>query len=266
MLLIPLKIGVTAGIVLGLAWLSERVSPRVAGIVAGLPLGTSITLFFLGLEQGPGFASAASVAALAGVAAMLAMLAAYALLARRWGPLASALGAQPVFLATAWGLSLLPRDRWLLLAIVAVLALAMIPIFRRDRVPGALAAVRITAAVLLARAGTAAAIVLLITGVAASIGETWAGLLSGYPMTLFPLMLIVHVTYGAAPARAIVASFPYGVGSLTLFVFCCGFLLEPWGLWWGMAGALAAAVTYLAAIGLLLRRRQRRPPALPPAS
>ena len=32
---------------------AERVSPRVAGLLSGYPLGAAIALFFMGLEIGP---------------------------------------------------------------------------------------------------------------------------------------------------------------------------------------------------------------------
>ena len=76
-LLIPVKILATIGIVLGLSLVAERVSPRVAGVLSGYPLGAAIALFFIGLEIGPQFAADSAVFALAGLTASMVFVAAY---------------------------------------------------------------------------------------------------------------------------------------------------------------------------------------------
>jgi len=51
------KLLASIGLVLGLGLVAVRVSPRVAGLLAGYPLGTALALFFIGLEISPGFAT-----------------------------------------------------------------------------------------------------------------------------------------------------------------------------------------------------------------
>ena len=46
------KIATAIIAVVGLSLVAERVSPRVAGILSGYPLGTAIALFFIGIELG----------------------------------------------------------------------------------------------------------------------------------------------------------------------------------------------------------------------
>ena len=63
------KIIVTVGMVLSLSAVAERVSPRVAGLLSGYPLGAAIALFFMGLEIGPDFAAQSAVYTLVGLVA-----------------------------------------------------------------------------------------------------------------------------------------------------------------------------------------------------
>ncbi len=60
---------VTVAVVLLLSLVTEHVSPRVAGILAGYPLGAAIALFFIGLESSPEFASNSAVYTMMGLVA-----------------------------------------------------------------------------------------------------------------------------------------------------------------------------------------------------
>ena len=60
-LLFLLKLFVSVFVVVGLSLVTEYVSPKVAGILSGYPLGAAIALFFIGLEIGPDFAAQNSV-------------------------------------------------------------------------------------------------------------------------------------------------------------------------------------------------------------
>jgi|SRR5680860_682423 len=80
------KLVISIGIVLGLSLVAERVSARMAGMLAGYPLGTAIALYFIGLEISPAFATESAVHTLAGFSATLALSAGYLIGARRDGP------------------------------------------------------------------------------------------------------------------------------------------------------------------------------------
>ena len=65
----------------------------------------------------------------------------------------------------------------------------------------------------------ATAIVTPMTAAARAVGPAWAGLFSAFPTALFPLMLIVHLTYDKAHVHTIIKNFPLGLGSLIVY---CG--------------------------------------------
>ena len=79
------KLVISIGIVLGLSLVAERVSARMAGMLAGYPLGTAIALYFIGLEISPAFATESAVHTLAGFSATLALSGGYLIGARRDG-------------------------------------------------------------------------------------------------------------------------------------------------------------------------------------
>ena len=71
------KILSTVFAVLGLSAIAERAGPAVAGTLAGMPLGAAIVYFFVGVEQGPDFVTAAAPYTIGGFAATLCFNLAY---------------------------------------------------------------------------------------------------------------------------------------------------------------------------------------------
>jgi hypothetical protein len=61
------KIGITMMAVLGLSFVAEKISTRLAGLLSGYPIGTAIILHFYGLEYGAQFAADAAIFNLCGL-------------------------------------------------------------------------------------------------------------------------------------------------------------------------------------------------------
>ena len=61
------KISITMLAVLGLSFVAEKVSARLAGLLSGYPIGTAIILHFYGLEYGSQFAADAAIFNLCGL-------------------------------------------------------------------------------------------------------------------------------------------------------------------------------------------------------
>ncbi|MEH6651368.1 MAG: hypothetical protein V7707_15175 [Motiliproteus sp.] len=117
--------------------------------------------------------------------------------------------------------------------------------------------VSISRKVLLVRALMAAATVLLITGIAGWVGPAWSGLLSAFPITLFPFMLILHYSYGKGVVYTVIKNYPMGLGSLLCYAVTVSFSYRYWGIGWGTAAGFAVATLYLAGLYLWLNRRQQ---------
>jgi hypothetical protein len=259
--LIPVKIFVTIGMVLGLSLVAERVSPRVAGVLSGYPLGAAIALFFIGLEIGPQFAADSAVFTLAGLTASLAFVAAYYAASARCRGRAVApatAAALAAYFAAAGVLQGVPFSLPGALLLPAASIPAFSYLFRHIRNVAITRSVRFTPAVMLLRASLAAAIILAITAAARVVGPAWAGVFSAFPTALFPLMLIVHLTYDKAHVHTIIKNFPLGLGSLIVYGCAVALGYPRLGVGWGTAVAFAAATAYLVIYGATVARRRRR--------
>ncbi|MEJ2473687.1 MAG: hypothetical protein P8Y74_07345 [Desulfobacterales bacterium] len=114
--------------------------------------------------------------------------------------------------------------------------------------------VRLTFRVLVLRAALAAVIILMITGAAKWVGPRWAGLFSAFPTTLFPLMLIVHISYGRPAVNTIIKNFPRGLGSLILYALGVSFVYPRFGVLPGTIVAFMLATAYLVVYGTLVMK------------
>ncbi|MCP5036512.1 MAG: hypothetical protein GY945_02815 [Rhodobacteraceae bacterium] len=243
--LILVKIACTMAAVLGLSLVAERVSARAAGVLAGFPHGIAIVLYFIGVEQGADFAAEASLFAVAGLGANVVLAFAFARLSERPVGLA-AIGSIAAFLAVAGVMRLIAPGP----VLAALLTLAIISavwwLLRRGNHRELSVKPAIGPGELLLRAGFAAAIVVFITGIAALLGPEKAGLLAGFPVVTFPLLVIMHVRHGSAQVSAIVRHYPFGIVSLLVFTLTVSWGFSHLGVGFGTLVGLGAALLYLA--------------------
>ena len=258
--LILWKLLVSILAVVGLSLVAEHVSARVAGVLSGYPLGSAIALFFIGVEQGEAFAAEAAVHTLAGFSASLVLVFCYLHaskpLQRFHLPVAALAGVGGFLLASA----LLQQLSLALLGggLVTLAAIGLFGyLFRRIDNASLGERVKFSRGVLLFRALMAAATVLLITGIAGWIGPAWSGLLSAFPITLFPFMLILHHSYGKAVVYTVIKNYPMGLGALLCYTLTVAFGYRLWGLGWGTLAGFAVATGYLYLLYLWLNRGVR---------
>lgn len=244
------KLLVSISVVLGLSVVAERLSTRAAGLLSGYPLGTAIALFFIGLEISPGFAAESAVHTLAGFTATLALGGGYLLCARRNGLLGVLSGTIGGLIA--WGLASLALTQLDVSRLGGTLiTLAAIVVFSGlyRRVPDTAAPPRggFSWAALALRAGLAAGIIFLITGLAHMVPSAWAGVMAAFPVTMYPFLVILHLTHGAAPVATVIKHYPAGLGSLLCYTLCVSLVYVPLGLVWGTLLGFAAATLWLLA-------------------
>lgn len=253
------KILVSVCVVLGLSWVAENVSTRVAGTISGMPLGAVLVLFFVGRELGPEFATQAAYSAVPSLVATLAFALGYFLAAgvrSRFSPVISAVGGICAYLLVATGLDFvdLGRVTGFCLSLGAVIAAGVaLHSIKPNRIA---ARVRMTWPRLLFRAGTAAAFVVVITSAARLVGPQWSGLLIGFPMIFLPFLLIIHLAYSGDQVRAIIRNFPVGLSSLLVFLVAVGQAIPMLGVNLSILASLAIALVYLAILGTALNRRK----------
>ena len=257
------KVIVTVGMVLSLSAVAERVSPRVAGLLSGYPLGAAIALFFMGLEVGPDFAAESAVYTLVGLVASQVFVYGYyrasAALQRHVIP-AATLTALGGYFAAVWLLHFIPFSPTAAVLVPVASILIFTRLFRKVRNVAITRSVRFTFGVLLLRADLAALIILAVTGAARAVGPAWAGLFAAFPTALFPLILIVHITYDKAHVHTIIKNFPLGLGALIAYALAVSQLYPSLGIYGGTIAAFAAATLYLLAYGAIVGRLRRARP------
>ena len=254
------KVLVSIGAVVGLSLVAEHVSPKIAGILSGYPLGSAIALFFIGLEQSAEFAATAAVHTLAGFTASLVLAWGYYEAARRLERahlIAGAIvGVVGFILASAllkqFSLGLMGGT---LVTIAAIFLFSRVfnqienlPIKRK---------VQFTHGVLFFRAGMAAVTILLITASAEWLGPVWAGLFSAFPITFFPFMLIIHLTYGKSLVFTVIKNYPLGLGALICYVLTVSQTYVVIGIAWGTVVSFGVATGYLLLLSVILNRKKQ---------
>ncbi len=249
--LLLIKIVVSVAMVLGLTLIAERASPRIAGILSGYPLGVALALFFVGIENGARFAADSAVYTTAGFTASLVLVFVYCWImtkVKRHQVLTASAVAVAAFVVAAAVLQRLPFGLW---SGALLTAGAIVFCYRRFRHIANVTInqrIRLTFAAFLVRALAAAAVVLMITGLARMIGERWTGVFSAFPVTLFPLLVILHLTYGPAQVQTIIKNFPAGMGSLLTYVVAVAMTYPRYGVVMGTLLSFLLATGYLVAL------------------
>ena len=250
-----IKIVAAALMVVGLSVLAEKVSPRFAGLVSGYPLGAAISLFFIGMEIGPDFAGQGAVYMVFGLLGLHAYLLGYYLGVRLCG---GRTGVWPTAAASVLGLGLYFPGVWLVQSVdvglwgAVLSAAATIVVFtfffrrleniRIDR------PVRLNPAAVAFRAGFAALVVIMVTCSAALVGERWSGVLSAFPMTMFPLMVVLNLNYSAAHVLTLIKNVPRGLGCLVVYGLVVALAYPRHGVVWGTLEGYVFSTAYLALV------------------
>ena len=248
----------SAALVIALTWLAERVSLRIAGIIAGAPQNAVLVYFFVGRDMGIPFAVASVPHGISSFTATVAFVLAYygaaARASRATAPWGCAAGLAAFWLV-AWALSAVPFT-FVPAALLTACAIALaIWLFRHAGPIPIARPVRYTARLLFLRGSAAAATIVFAVTLAEFLGPRWAGLMAGFPATLLPTLLIIHLTHGRPSALAVLRTFPLGVVSVAIFVAGVGVFFPALGVPAGTAAALAVSILYLSAVGFAGTRR-----------
>ncbi|MCK8601411.1 hypothetical protein [Desulfoferrobacter suflitae] len=250
--IILVKMLVSIVMVVLLSVLAELVSPRFAGVLSGYPLGAAISLFFFGYELSPEFAADSAVYTCVGLVATQAFAYLYYQVSIRAGRLDKP---QNIMLASSMSLcgyflvavTLRPLEPNLLLAVTlpAASIVLFVALFKRVDNVRIRQRVALNPQVLFMRSLAAAFFIVVITSTAKWVGPSWAGLFSAFPVTMLPLVVIIHVTYDPEHVYAILKNVPKGIGSLIVYSVAVHLLYPAYGIYLGTLLAYLLATLYL---------------------
>jgi hypothetical protein len=243
-LLVPSLIGaVTVG--------SRRWGPRIGGWLNALPLVAGPVLFFMALEQGEVFVARAAAATLAGLVGVATFSLAYAWIALRspwWASLAA--GWTTFGITTA----LLQTVSWHPLgALAAALASFAAAWGLLPSTPVASIRMRWPSWDLPLRMGAAVGLVLVLTGLAASLGPRLSGALTPFPVATAILLAFTHAQQGAPGALWFLRGFLPAMWSFAGFCFVLTLAALPLGRDLAFLGALAVQLATQGLVLLALR-------------
>lgn len=242
------KLIISISLVLTLSAVAEHISPRAAGLLAGYPAGAAITLFFIGLDVSPKFAADSAVYTMMGLIATQAFVFCYfkaTLYFEKFTIVASSVLAVIGYLIVIWLLHYIKLNKFLAALLPIASIFVFVYLFRRIKNVTIKERVQLTPRILFLRAFLAGFIILSIIATAKSVGFRWAGLFQAFPSTLYPLLLIVHLTYDKAHVHTIIKNFPQGLGSLITYSLCVSIVYPLSGVYMGTVISLAAASVYL---------------------
>ncbi|MDX1738634.1 MAG: hypothetical protein R3261_10380 [Alphaproteobacteria bacterium] len=245
--------------VLALTFVAERVSPRAGGLLAGYPLGTAIALFFIGVENGPTFAVDAALYTLPGFLSAMALAYGYFLglqLNTKFSSLVSVLLSLAFFTCVSFVISKLAMTIWTAIAIPVFGIPIFNYLFKKLQNSKVGRPVAITWSVITIRAVSAATMVVAITGLAALIGPAWSGLLSAFPVSMLPFLVMLHITYGKENALTVIKNYPNGLGALITYTITVYLTYNLIGIYLGTALGFTAASIYLFALATYIKKKE----------
>jgi hypothetical protein len=88
-------------------------------------------------------------------------------------------------------------------------------------------------------------IIILITESAKYIGNKWSAIVSSFPSTLYPVIIILHYEEKNILYPLVIKGFSLGVSTLVVFYLCCKFLIPVFGLNIGFLYIYFISVVYL---------------------
>ncbi|MBI2342023.1 MAG: hypothetical protein HYU98_04745 [Deltaproteobacteria bacterium] len=245
-----IKIILAISLVVGLSFLAENVSPKAAGIISGYPTISTVSLFFFGLEVGPEFAAKSAVYNIIGVTATLSFVYFYYKTSGyfdKFNILLSSISAILGYFIVVWLLHFIRLNKFIVIFIPIIFAFLFIFLFKEIKNKKKKKKIALNYKVIVIRALFAAIIILIITSTSRLVGSTWAGLASGFPATIFPLMLIVHYTYGKKHVYAVIKNIPIGIFSVLAYSMVVSIAYPLCGIYFGTVIAFIMATIYLIA-------------------
>ena len=255
------KICLSAGMVITITLVAERLSTRFAGVLLGFPLGAGLTFFFTGIEQGPLFAAESAPWSIQGLSATLIFCLFYSQSGKMvlgdsaFSLIVPTLCGLTGFFGTAYVLQYVIQDLlWIRIAAVILVFLGVAVFFRLTPSPAIRLKVPTTAFILASRALFAAVVIVIITALAKAVGFRWSGIFAAFPTTVLPTVWVLHYHYGGKTIPALFREIPLGMLAIVIFSCSVYYTFPQVGVYYGILISYAVAFLYLLCYEFLLRR------------
>jgi hypothetical protein len=254
--LLILKLILVPALIGGITLAGRRWGPAVAGWLSGFPVVTGPILLFIGIEQGPAFASATAAGALAGGIAWVGFALGYAWTAMRMGWPFALLAAFLCWLAVGLlAVHVAAPFAW----IVAVLLASVLCVpFLLPRAGEPVRAQRTSNAEMASRMAAGGLLTLLVTWASPLLGPDYSGLLAVFPVMGIVLAAFSHRVSGTAYTIRLLRGMALGFYAFTSFCLGVALVVPRLGVAAGFAAALALSLAIHCGTLGFMRYRARR--------
>ena len=219
----------------------------LAGLLGAFPVVAGPIIIFIALEQGPTFATLTSISAISAIACLLIFGVVYSWVSIYWSWPFALISALVAWLGVALTLAVTSPDIGIA-SIIAILSLVITPFL--------LPRLKTTSPPkgklndLPWRMLVGALLTLLVTTLAATLGEVWSGILAVFPVIGLVLAVFTHNTLGPTHVTQVYRGMVKGLYSFSAFFLMMTFLLPKTSIW--VAYLISIAVAILTQIGVQL--------------
>ena len=243
-------------LVLTLSFVAEKLSPKISGILSGLPLGSSITLIFFAIENGVDYVTKVALYNIHGLFAALAFSIGYYISTFDKGKFEiflSLLISFISYLVIAFILAYVPPHVFFTPFIVIVLMLIATIYFAKKENFSIDKKIKTSVNDILFRSILTIFIFLVVSSLPKYVPSNIAGIFSSFPTVLLPLMLIIHFRHSNLQARTIIKNTPFGLSSVVIYSLIVYFSYSKIGILYGTILALFCSVLYVLIQGKVLK-------------
>ena len=243
-------------LVLTLSFVAEKLSPKISGILSGLPLGSSITLIFFAIENGVDYVTKVALYNIHGLFAALAFSIGYYISTFYKGKFEiflSLLISFISYLVIAFILAYVPPHVFFTPFIVIVLMLIATIYFAKKENFSIDKKIKTSVNDILFRSILTIFIFLVVSSLPKYVPSNIAGIFSSFPTVLLPLMLIIHFRHSNLQARTIIKNTPFGLSSVVIYSLIVYFSYSKIEILYGTILALFCSVLYVLIQGKVLK-------------
>jgi len=248
------KIIIAATLVILLAEIAERSTPRLASILAGLPIGSGFVLLFYGLEFGSEYATNAVPYNILGLSGSLSFAVSYYIgtkVSDRYSILSGLVYGFSGFFIVAYILShivvstpLIPGAILLILIALSIYLFSSIEEIQSPKKS------KSSLVKILIRGLMATFFVVLVSYAPNYFSDSFSGVLSAFPSTLIPLLIVLHYSQGREFIHVIIKHLPIGYIGIMIYSISVGEFYEVYGIALGTLYSFSVSTMYLLVVGL----------------
>ncbi|WP_228197949.1 DUF3147 family protein [Poseidonibacter antarcticus] len=239
-----------------LSYIAEKLNPKISGILAGLPVGSSITLLFFALENGVDYVTKVALYNIHGLFAALAFSIGYYISTFYKGKFEVFLSLIISFLSyliIAFILAYVPPHIiFTPLIVISLMIIATIYFSKKENF-SIDKKIKTSVSDIFFRIFLTISIFLIVTSLPKYVPSNIAGIFSAFPSVLLPLLLIIHFRHSNLQARTIIKNTPFGLSSVVIYSLVVYFTYGRWGIALGTIIALACSLLYVLVQGKVLK-------------